>query len=89
MQQNTCDSCAHYRRHYVLVERKIIQIHCGHCTNGKMKSKRPTAKACEAYIPAEPPENAFVSKEYLSKELLAYMIKLELLPPVCGIGESE
>jgi hypothetical protein len=31
---------------------------------------------------AEPDETAFVTKEYLSKELLEYMMKLELLPEI-------
>jgi len=72
----------------VLNERKIIQVHCGHCTKGKAKTKRPTAKPCNDYILTKPPEDAFATKEYLSKELLEYMMKLELLPPVCSANEA-
>ncbi len=39
-------------------------------------------KSCEHYVLAEPDEAAFVTKEYLSKELLAYLFRLELLPEI-------
>lgn len=46
------------------------------------KRKQPDAPACDAFSPAPPDENAFATKEYLSKELLQYLIRLELLPPI-------
>lgn len=82
MKQNTCSSCMYYRQHYVFDQRKIFRVHCGHCTYQKAKTKKPTAKICENYTPSEPDEKAFVSKEYLSKSLLAYMLKLDLLPEI-------
>ena len=39
-------------------------------------------KACENFS-APPREDAFAAKEYLSKELLAYLLHLELLPEIC------
>ena len=82
MNQNTCSTCVHYLQHYVFDKRKIFRIYCGHCTYQKTKTKRPDSKTCEHYIQSEPDENAFASKEYLSKVLLDYMFKLDILPEI-------
>lgn len=87
MDSNSCKSCAHYRQHYTFDQRKIFRVYCGHCTYQKVKTKQPDAKACEHYLLSEAAENAFVTKEYLSKALLEYMLKLELLPEVYKIEE--
>jgi hypothetical protein len=63
----------------------IFRIHCGHCAYLKVKTKRPNSKACENYIRTDPDDQSFVSKEYLSKALLEYMLKLELLPQIYDI----
>ncbi len=39
-------------------------------------------KACELFAPGQDQEAAFASKEYLSKELLGYLLSLELLPKI-------
>ena len=77
-----CKTCAHYRQHYTFDSRKIFRIYCGHCTFLKPKRKAPDAKACENYMPTDPNETAFVSKEYLTKALLEYIFHLELLPEI-------
>ena len=82
MCQNTCGSCTYFRQHYILNQRKIVRIHFGHCTFRRARAKQPDAKICEHYTPAPPDEDAFVSKEYLSKELLRYVMALELLPEI-------
>ena len=82
MEQLTCSTCAYFKQHYALDERKIFRVYCGHCTALRAKGKRPDTKSCEQYIPKEPDEDAFVTKEYLSKELLAYMMEMELLPRI-------
>lgn len=83
MDNHSCKTCAHYRQHYTFDQRKIFRVYCGHCTYQKAKTKRPDAKACENYLWSESAENAFISKEYLSKALLEYMLSLELLPDIC------
>ena len=88
MDNQYCKACAHYRQHYTFDQRKIFQVYCGHCTYQKVKTKRPDAKACEHYLLSESAEKAFASKEYLSKALLEYMLKLELLPEIYEIEES-
>ena len=82
MSEKQCDSCQFYLRHYTLNKRNIFRVYCGHCTFSRPRRKRPDAKACEHYAPGTPQEDAFVSKEYLSKELLQYMLRLELLPEI-------
>ena len=86
MSNQCCANCSYYLRHYTFDDRKIFRVYCGHCTFSRPKRKLPDAKACENFIPGLPQEDAFASKEYLSKELLAYMLSLELLPE---IGNKE
>ena len=88
MVNNSCKTCAYYRQHYTFDHRKIFRVYCGHCTYQKTKTKRPDAKACERYLLSESAEKAFATKEYLSKSLLEYMLKLELLPEIYEIEEQ-
>ena len=89
MDKESCKNCAYYRQHYTFDHRKIFRVYCGHCTYQRARTKRPDAKACENYLPSESAEKAFVTKEYLSKALLEYMVKLELLPGICEMEKEE
>ena len=82
MDGQICKNCTYYRQHYVLDKKKIFRIYCGHCTKNIKKRKNPDTAACESFVLAEPDEKAFASKEYLSKELLKYMMGLELFPGI-------
>ncbi len=82
MEKLYCKNCAHYRQHYALDKRKIFRVNCGHCTFRKATRKRPDTVACDGFVSAPPDEDAFASKEYLSKELLQYLLHLELLPQI-------
>ena len=88
MDNHSCDTCAYYRQHYTLDHRKIFRVYCGHCTYQKVKTKRPDSKACNNYLLSESAEKSFVTKEYLSKTLLEYMLGLELLPEIYNIEEE-
>ena len=88
MDNQSCKTCAHYRQHYTFDQRKIFRVYCGHCTYQKVKTKRPDTKACAHYLLSESAEKAFVTKEYLSKAHLEYMLKLELLPEIYETEES-
>ena len=48
----------------------------------KGKTEKPDAAACKNFVSAPPREDAFATKEYLSKELLQYLLNLELLPQI-------
>lgn len=82
MSNQCCANCSYYLRHYTFDGRKIFRVYCGHCTLSRPKRKRPDGKPCENYTPGENREEAFASKEYLSKELLKYLLGLDLLPEI-------
>lgn len=82
MDQNTCSTCVYYQQHYALGQRKIFRVHCGHCIYTRVRKKRPNSKICENYVQADDSEKPFVTKEYLSKALLEYVLNLELLPEI-------
>ncbi len=82
MNNQHCTDCTYYLRHYTFDRRKIFRVHCGHCTFGKVRRKQPDATACANFLAGSTQEDAFVSKEFLSKELLQYLLNLELLPKI-------
>ena len=82
MKEKQCKSCQYYRQHFALNTRKLFRVNCGHCTFARPRKKQPNTKSCENYVPGTVPEGAFSSKEYLSKELLHYVLSLELLPEI-------
>lgn len=84
MNKNTCNTCIHYYQHYTFDQNKIFKVYFGHCTCCKVRSKRPDSKICKNYVYAAPAENPFVTKEFLSKALLDYILNLELLPEICN-----
>ena len=88
MENNHCKNCAHFHQHYTLTARNLLRVYCGHCTLTYPKSKKPDAAACDHFAPAPPDEDAFVTKEYLSKELLQYLLSLELLPKIKDAAEQ-
>ena len=83
MKQITCSSWQNFIQHYTYVHNRFFRIHCGHCICKRLKIKKPDAAACENYVQAAPEENEFVTKEYLSKKMLDYFMRMELLPEIC------
>lgn len=77
-----CKHCQFYHQHYALNNRRFFRVFCGYCTHGRPKTKRPDASACEHFILGVPNTDAFASREFLSKELLKYVLNLELLPEI-------
>ena len=88
MEQNTCNTCAHYLQHYAFNQCKLFRVYCGHCTYKTVKTKRPDSKICENYTQSTPDKNGFTTKEYLSKALLEYMTKLDILPEIRDIARK-
>lgn len=82
MSNQCCANCCYYLGHYTFDARRIFRVNCGHCTLGQPRFKKPDTQSCNNYLPSPPQEDTFVSKEYLSKELLRYMLDLELLPEI-------
>ncbi len=75
MENNRCRNCAHYHQHYALDQRKIFRVYCGHCMQRNTKMRYPDSKVCDAFVPKPPDEDAFATKEYLSKELLRFFVE--------------
>ena len=86
MNEQCCKKCGHYHQHYALNQRKIFRVYCGHCMLYGKRKKLPDSAACDAFVPKLPDETAFANKEYLSKELLQYVLNLELLPQIAEDG---
>jgi len=82
MEKNTCKKCIHFRQHYGLDERRLFKLYCGHCVLPGVRRKKPDTVACEKFEEVLQEENAFATKEYLSKELLTYLLNLPLLPKI-------
>ena len=77
-----CCNCDHYIRHYALKGGRLYRVHCGHCTYTRVRRKQPDTPACENFREGEPDDKAFVSKHYLTKELLRFVLEMELLPEI-------
>ena len=82
METNYCKNCAYFHQHFAFDNKKIFRVYCGHCTRTRVRRRLPDTAACDDFLPAPPDESAFVSKEYLSKELLQYLLQLDLLPQI-------
>ena len=82
MSDRNCKNCKHFRQHYGLDERRLFRLYCGHCVLPGMRRKRPDTTGCECFEFGADPTDAFVTKEYLSRELLRYVLNMELLPEI-------
>ena len=90
MENKYCKNCAKFHQHYSLDDKKLFQVFCRHCTAAHRTRKRqPDTPACDHFVPAPPSETPFVTKEYLSKALLEYMLQLELLPQIPDTPEQK
>ena len=82
METKQCKMCQYYIQHYGLKAGRLFRIHCGHCVVGRAKRKLPDAQTCLLFIQGKADEEDFVNKDYLSKELLKYILEMELLPQI-------
>lgn len=82
MEGNACRNCRFYIQHYGLKNGQLFRVHCGHCTFSRARRRKPDTAACENFQPGETDEEAFVTRTYLSKELLRYVLDMELLPEI-------
>lgn len=82
MDKKLCHECKFYLQHYTFSKHKLVSVYCGHCTLGSPRRKRPDTKACESFVPSPDPRDLFVTKEYLTKELLQHVLNMELLPEI-------
>ena len=89
MDGQTCRNCSFYLQHYALKDGQLFRVHCGHCTFSRVRRKQPDASACENFQMREVDEDAFVTKNYLCKELLRHVLNMELLPDIKEYSEIQ
>lgn len=80
MSDKKCENCQHFMQHYGLCKGTLFKVYCGHCTFTSPRKKLPDAAPCEHFLPGSGAEEELVTKEYLTKELLQYVLSLELFP---------
>ena len=79
MDNTTCKTCEYFQQHYIFSDKRFRQAYCGHCKfYRRTKTRKPDAPACENYNPGCEEREVFASKEYLTKELLHYILNLEI-----------
>ncbi len=82
MSEKYCQDCTHYLQHYGLNQNGLFRVYCGHCRLAWRKRKKPDSPACAQFTPGIPDAENFVTKEYLTKELLQRVLSMELLPEI-------
>ena len=82
MEEKFCKDCKHFCQHYRLDETGFVRVFCGHCMMMRCKSKKSYQKICDNFEQGENSEERFVKKEYLTKTLLAWVLKMDLLPEI-------
>lgn len=82
MKGQQCRCCKHYLQHYVITAGRLMAVYCGHCTLRSAKRKKPDVPACSEFLLGNNPTEMFATKEYLTKELLQHILKMELLPEI-------
>ena len=82
MSDLTCKDCKYFRQHYGLDDHQLFRFNCGHCIHPRLQTKKPYARVCSHFEPASPSEETFVSKKYLTRELLNYILRMDLLPEI-------
>ena len=88
MKELQCKNCQHFRQHYGLDGQRLYTIHCGHCTAVRRRKRNPDAKACDCFAEQEGREDDYVTKSYLTKTLLDYILKMDLLPEILELSRK-
>lgn len=81
MECPTCQSCAHFRRHYIISEECCMPVNCGHCTRPRLKKRKPNEKACPQYQEGEGPPSLPDREKvihFLTTAMLEHILSLEL-----------
>ena len=82
MIEKHCYECKYFMQHYGLDGGRLFKLNCGHCRYIRAKRRQPENKACESFVEGTAEKEKFVTKEYLTKELLRWVLEMELLPDI-------
>ena len=76
MRNEVCKNCIHYRQHYILDIECCIPVNCGHCTNIRIKHRKPDSSACDCFklqtntvLPNRQETIYFLTTEFLKRIL--------------------
>lgn len=79
MEKPVCKDCQHFIQHYGNKDGRFFQLNCGHCKIRKKRQNRPSDHICKLFSPGIPDLMEPVTKEYLTKDILDYILRLDLL----------
>ena len=82
MPEKQCGSCKYFQQHYTLSKGRLIRVYCGRCLFGRPKKRFYDSAACETFVIGSSDVEAFADTQYLTKELLNYVLALPLLPEI-------
>ena len=85
MNKRVCKDCKYFLQHYALAKEQLFPVYCGHCTHIRVKKRTPSTKACADFVPGA--AKVYATREYLTRELLQYVLNKELLPEMEGFRE--
>lgn len=88
MDKNICKNCRHFKQHYTFSEDRCHWVDCGHCLKRNGKSRKLWSKGCESFEQREE-EAALITKRFLSKRLLEYVLSLGLPPEITDEPPEE
>ena len=81
--KKTCSKCKYFRQHYLVDEKSCVWVYCGHCVcHHRTKNRKPDTPACADFAKKDRKMNDLVTKRYLTKSLLEYVLSLELPPEI-------
>ncbi len=82
MDKQRCKDCQNFYQHYIFSDGRWRWTSCGHCAVVRVKKRSPYDLACEHFVQGAPLEEKFITKEYLYKALLQYVLQLDLPPEI-------
>lgn len=53
----TCETCRHFCRHFVYIEKRYQEVPFGHCIFPRLKQRRSNTPACAHYQPRRPEDD--------------------------------
>lgn len=53
MEEQTCQSCKHFRQHYIKMGWRYSFVNCGHCVYPRLKHRQSITPACAKYAARE------------------------------------
>jgi len=82
MKNLTCGDCKYFRQHYIFNGERLSRVHCGHCVHPRLKHRTPSTPSCPNFEQRMVGVEQFITKDFITKELLEYVLSLDLPPEI-------